>query len=340
MGGRRRSHLSLVDSDKSERKGNLLTRPDVPYGDFRTSPTTTKDMHGPNPGGLEGVPNIATAVNQWLTVTRLAPTTERTYRNRMSNYVAFIHDQHGEHATPRQVTTFDCQRWSARLGAVTSGTQRTAQAPPRSFFRWAAKTGLIDRSPWDDVDMPRQNPTANRYVSDPDLQALWFWAGPLDKTIVTLGLHFGMRCVEMERLQASDIRDGPASRLIDIRGKGGEGQITRTLGFVGEGASMVDLWLRGRRLGPVLPSQQRPDRALTAAAVSQRVTRLSQAASVHVMAHDFRHTFAETLLRSGVDINDLAKAMGHSDIKTTTRYVGGDAVNSAMGGRRYFSAAA
>lgn len=342
FGAPKKRHLSLVETGDtksvatSSNKVSTDVEPSYSVHVAATS-TATKDMIGPPHRGLEGVRNIAEAVDQWLTVTRLAPTTERTYRTRMHGFKAFIHQQYGEAATPADVTTFDCQKWSARLGNITSGSLRTAQAPPRSFFKWAVKTGLVGRSPWEDVDMPRQNSTVNRYVSDGDLEALWFWAGPLDKTIITMGLHFGMRCIEMERLQATDIRDGADGRLIDIRGKGGGGQITRTLSYVGEGQVLLDYWLQGRRLGPVLPSQQRPESALTAAAISQRVTRLSQVAGLHVMAHDFRHTFAETLVRAGVPINDLAKAMGHSSISTTTRYVGGEAVRSAMGGRRYFT---
>ncbi len=37
--------------------------------------------------------------------------------------------------------------------------------------------------------------------------------------------------------------------------------------------------------------------------------------------HDLRHTFGSRLAQSGVDINTIAKLMGHKDLKTTKRYI-------------------
>jgi integrase len=37
--------------------------------------------------------------------------------------------------------------------------------------------------------------------------------------------------------------------------------------------------------------------------------------------HDLRHTAATNLARSGKDINFIAQYLGHSDVKTTARYI-------------------
>ena len=39
-------------------------------------------------------------------------------------------------------------------------------------------------------------------------------------------------------------------------------------------------------------------------------------------SHDFRHTYAVELLKAGVDIRKVSKALGHSSIQTTERYYG------------------
>jgi integrase/recombinase XerD len=38
-------------------------------------------------------------------------------------------------------------------------------------------------------------------------------------------------------------------------------------------------------------------------------------------AHRWRHTYATSLLRRGVDIHTVQRLMGHSNIATTTRYL-------------------
>jgi site-specific recombinase XerD len=43
---------------------------------------------------------------------------------------------------------------------------------------------------------------------------------------------------------------------------------------------------------------------------------------VHVHPHLFRHSFAISLLRNGVDISVVSKLLGHSNITTTQRYLG------------------
>jgi integrase/recombinase XerD len=45
-------------------------------------------------------------------------------------------------------------------------------------------------------------------------------------------------------------------------------------------------------------------------------------ASIEGSSHDFRHTYAVELLKAGVDIRKVSKALGHSSIQTTERYYG------------------
>jgi integrase len=45
-----------------------------------------------------------------------------------------------------------------------------------------------------------------------------------------------------------------------------------------------------------------------------------KAAGVAGSSHDFRHTYAVELLKSGVDIRTVSKAFGHSSVTITERY--------------------
>jgi len=48
---------------------------------------------------------------------------------------------------------------------------------------------------------------------------------------------------------------------------------------------------------------------------------LKQAGLPHFRVHDLRHTYGTTLAANGVDVVTIMKLMGHSDIKTTMRYL-------------------
>jgi len=50
--------------------------------------------------------------------------------------------------------------------------------------------------------------------------------------------------------------------------------------------------------------------------------RVFKAAGIDGASHDFRHTYAVELLKAGVDIRKVSKALGHSSIQTTERYYG------------------
>ena len=53
----------------------------------------------------------------------------------------------------------------------------------------------------------------------------------------------------------------------------------------------------------------------------RRLKRVTGIDDVRLSAHTFRHTFACMYLDAGGDVFSLSREMGHSDIKTTERYL-------------------
>jgi integrase len=63
-------------------------------------------------------------------------------------------------------------------------------------------------------------------------------------------------------------------------------------------------------------------RPLDGSALRRRYRRAQVAASVRpVRFHDLRHTFGSLLAARGVDVVTIQKAMGHSALSTTSRYL-------------------
>lgn len=144
---------------------------------------------------------------------------------------------------------------------------------------------------------------------------------PRDKAIVTLFLFGGLRLNELVMLDRGDV--DLSYRTVQIRfGKGGK---QRTVGL----HSAADRALRdylATRADP-LPAlflsnrRRRIDNRSVQHMLDRYTVRCGFAASKRVTPHCLRHTFATHLMRAtGRDIQIVQRALGHSNIATTTIY--------------------
>jgi len=145
------------------------------------------------------------------------------------------------------------------------------------------------------------------------------------KTILLLLPETGMRISELCDLQVDDISEMRGIRGFLFRGKGDK---QRFVPFNTEAERLVDAYLElrgddespwlfeGYRGGPIRPDSVR------------KVTRQMQKAFPELdklSPHVLRHTFATHALRGGMDLRTLQVFLGHSDLKTTARYLHPDA---------------
>ncbi len=136
--------------------------------------------------------------------------------------------------------------------------------------------------------------------------------------IVTLW-RGGLRCAEALALHPRDL-DGEKVRI--RKGKGGK---ARTVALDPEAWAVLSTWLeRKARLGIGGPVFSTLDgRGLQSAYVRNLFKRLGKKAHIakRVHAHGLRHTFASELADEKVDIRIIQRALGHSNLGTTQRYV-------------------
>lgn len=135
----------------------------------------------------------------------------------------------------------------------------------------------------------------------------------------------GLRLDELCRLRDADL--DAANQRARIVGKGRK----RRWVYWGSGAAAaLDAYLtvrRGEPDGPLLRGSSRANdgRALTTDALRAQIKRLARRAGIDLPPgapiHAGRHAFAHLMIDGGAAISEVADLMGHSDVRTTMRYL-------------------
>jgi integrase len=200
---------------------------------------------------------------------------------------------------------------------------------------WSKETG-IERNPADQVEVRRPDDQRDRYLSEDELRRLkraldekmyqkntrGWGVKVINKTftrlrvIVLIALTTGMRSSEVFGLNWTDVMFGEGLLAVRAKLKGGKmryvpmppelaGELRRYPAVIGED-----------RIFPPDPE---------AVSGRQRVEGsfedlLERAGIQDFRFHDLRHTFASWYMMNGGDLYELAKILGHSNIKMTERY--------------------
>lgn len=200
----------------------------------------------------------------------------------------------------------------------------------RAATIWSKETG-IDRNPADGVEVKRPDDQRERYLDAGEIarlkttldEKMYRKAGKgINQTffrlrlIVLTALTTGMRIAEIFSLKWSDLlyREG----LIAVRAKLKGGKV-RYVPMPPELAAEFGKYpavLGEERIFPPEPGarreRQRVDKSFK--------TILELAGIEGFRFHDLRHTFASWYMMNGGDLYELAKILGHSNIKMTERY--------------------
>jgi integrase len=195
---------------------------------------------------------------------------------------------------------------------------------------WSKETG-IDRNPADQVEVKRPDDQRDRYLSEDELRRLkqaleerTYCKGTkkINKTfyrlrlIVLIAATTGMRAAEIFGLRWSDVMYSEGLIAVRAKLKGGK------MRYV---PMPVELAGELRRFPAVIGEDRIFPPKAGATSGRQRVEGsfvdlLERAKIENFRFHDLRHTFASWYMMNGGDLYELAKILGHSNIKMTERY--------------------
>jgi integrase/recombinase XerD len=201
----------------------------------------------------------------------------------------------------------------------------------KRFFRWLAKSRVIELSPAELIDLPRIERRLPKTIlsiaevetvlAQPDLKLP---LGIRDRAILETLYSTGMRRQEICNLRLFDV-DLEGQSITVRQGKGKKDRMIP----IGERAAA---WL-GKYIEEVRPSLAlEPDEGtlfltrlrepFSGERVSDMVREYVDAASLgkRGACHMFRHTMATLMLEGGADIRFIQAMLGHADISTTQIY--------------------
>ena len=205
--------------------------------------------------------------------------------------------------------------WQHSTGGDAPASRRAYLSTVRVFVTWCADEGLIAADPTRRLGRVREPRRDPRALSTSQLARLRLvLPDERARLVVALMAVQGLRCVEVARLDASDLDAG--RRTITVRGKADN---VRTIPLADEVADQLERWLAGRHAGPVVD--------LAAATLSGVVAAWMAAAGLKSRpydgrsAHALRHTAASDLYDRTRDVKAVQRFLGHANVATTDRYL-------------------
>jgi integrase len=242
------------------------------------------------------------------------------------------------HSFVREVDGVAVSRWYEDLTAVRELSPGTAvrhfnvmhHMMAKATTIWSKETG-IDRNPADQVEVHRPDDQRDRYLSEEELKRLkqaldekTYCKGTkkINRTfyrlrlIVLIAVTTGMRVSEIFGLRWSDVMYNEGLVAVRAKLKGGK---VRYVPMPAELAGEL------RRFPAVIGEDRIFPPKSGATSGRQRVEGsfedlLERAKIEDFRFHDLRHTFASWYMMNGGDLYELAKILGHSNIKMTERY--------------------
>ena len=248
----------------------------------------------------------------------------------------------------REVDGNAVSRWYENLTAVHELSPGTAvrhfnvmhHMMKKAATIWTKDTG-IDRNPADHVEVKRPDDQRDRYLSEDELRRLKvaldekiYRKGTKDfnktfcrlRMIVLIAVTTGMRMSEIFGLKGSDVMYSEGLLAVRAKLKGGKMRYVpmppeladELRRFMPQPANNV-LYIAGNNHEQMFPPKN------GAKGERQRVEGsfedlLERADIQDFRFHDLRHTFASWYMMNGGDLYELAKILGHSNIKMTERY--------------------
>lgn len=224
------------------------------------------------------------------------------------------------------VKPFDILRWLAdeqkRVNLSTAESYRNIVS---SMFKWMFMNKIIEENPMEHIKPIKHPEVLKKSFTAIEVDALkTACRTKLERAMIELLLSSGLRCEELCSLKWEDINFVTKDVTV-IGGKGNKNRITMM-------DDVAKKYLSEYRKGLEFESEYvfavkykgKVGKRTTESVWLKLKTIAERAGVAEANPHKFRHTFATTLYKRGLDVRMIQKLLGHSNLNTTMIYIDSD----------------
>lgn len=188
-----------------------------------------------------------------------------------------------------------------------------------AFFQWLANEEMIVKNPMTKIKPIKYTDVTRMPFSDTDIDALRSACKrQKERAIIELLLSSGIRVSELSQMDITDL-DFRKLTVHVLHGKGDKERVTYMTAVA---AKHIEKYLTSRKDNLTALFLNQKKGRLCPNGVREILNRIAARAGVaNVHPHRFRRTFATGLAARGMEIQEIQKLMGHSNINTTMEYV-------------------
>ena len=287
---------------------------------------------------------------RWLRSRNLAPKTLRTYTEGVTQFFTYA-TANGMPTELAHVTREHCESFIVDiLERSSAATALNRYQALRQFWRWALEDGEIRQSPMANMRPPKVTSQPIPVIREHDLHALLKtceggtdFDDRRDLALLRVFIDTGARLAEVTNLRYTPA--DPDHSDVDLEGGVlrvfGKGRRWRAVPIGAKSVRALDRYLRVRSRHPHADSTALwlgRLGAMTDSGVTQIVRRRGRQAGLgDIHPHQFRHSFADSWLRSGGNQGDLQRIAGWQSPSMVARYASATAEERAIDAHRRFS---
>jgi site-specific recombinase XerD len=203
------------------------------------------------------------------------------------------------------------------------------------FCRWCMRNSYLEKNPAKEIEVPKPEKRIKPKLTKQEAMRLLdvvynlphknVFSRCRDHAIFATFLYTGLRQSELLNLRLADV-DLENFTIFISQGKGRKDRIIPISTPL---SHILTRYLAERRkkgrLCPQFFTSRVRQGGLSLNDLCRLIEMVKKASGIYFSSHRLRHTFATLMLEGGCDLHSLSKMMGHTDIKTTTIYLGATA---------------
>lgn len=201
-------------------------------------------------------------------------------------------------------------------------TRENQRANISAFFQWMTVEEVIPKNPVMQVKPIKCHIEVKKAFSDVEIDALRSGCKSLkERALVEFLLSTGVRVNEVATMTVQDVNRDTMSVHV-VHGKGNKERITYTTAVA---MKHLMAYLHGRNEDGNMLFYNKNHEAIGTDGIRHILNTIAERAGVKdVHPHRFRRTFATTLSRRGMQLQEIQVLMGHANANTTMRYIATD----------------